>query len=180
MSLRWSISTPRALWLHVQNLHIRKGAHLDIPGALLAPSCPTAVLPWHRCSEVWQDYYKPCPGIFWFPVGSEHPALKSRTANHSNASTIKCSGKQVRIKIHCNKHLKICQLSQAWKASGAGTLKYSCSQGSLKIPDLLLCGNTMSRDNQPLWPLLHWIDCKISFSEKYYFTFRYLLQSMNG
>lgn len=115
-----------------------KVAHLGIPGALLAPSCPTAVLPWHRCSEVWQDYYTPCPGIFWFPTGSECPAVKSRTANHLDASTIKCSGKQVRLKIHCNKHLKIWLLSQVWKASGAGTLKYSCSQSSLKIPDLLL------------------------------------------
>lgn len=176
----WSTSKPRALWLHMQNLRIREVAYLGIPGALLAPSCLTAVLLWHRCSKVWQAYYTPCPGIFWFPAGSECPALKSRTANHLDASTIKCSGKQVRLKIHCNKHLKICLLSQVWKARAAGTLKYSCSEGSLKIPDLLLCGNIVSRDNQPVWPLLHWIGCTISFSGKYCFTFRYFVQSMNG
>lgn len=134
----WASAVPGRAGYTCRTYTWGKVAHLGIPGALLAPSCPTAVLPWHRCSEVWQDYYTPCPGIFWFPTGSECPAVKSRTANHLDASTIKCSGKQVRLKIHCNKHLKIWLLSQVWKASGAGTLKYSCSQSSLKIPDLLL------------------------------------------
>jgi len=86
----------------------------------------------------------PRPGIFWFPASSDCPAFKSRTANHLHAPAKKRSRKQVRLKIYCN---KISLLSQVQKMSGAGTLKYSCSHNSLKIPDVLVFCTIVYRAN---------------------------------
>lgn len=129
----WSTSTPRALWLHMQNWHIREGGTFrhswSSACTFLLHSTPS--MTWTQQSLAGLLY--PCTGILWFPAGSECPALKSKTGNHLDTTTIKCAGKQVRLKIHYNKHLKIHLLSQVWNASGDGTLKHSCSQGSLKI-----------------------------------------------
>lgn len=154
----WNISTPWALWLYLQNPHRRENgtqAFLELCWHLPAPQqsyCDTDAVKFGRIiiphAQESFDFLQ-APSVLHLSPGQ---------LTTSGASTIKCSGKQVRLKIHCNKHLKICLLSQVWKASGAGTWKYSCSQGSLKIPDLLLFGNTVFRDNQPLLPLLHWTE----------------------
>lgn len=53
----WSTSTPRALWLHMQNRHIREGGTLRHSWSSACTFLPTAVLPWRGCSKVWQDCY---------------------------------------------------------------------------------------------------------------------------